>query len=206
MDFYLRYRGPLPSVTPGKTRITEKHKIRIALSSQLEDLWSKAPQLNTIKGRLDEIPVRQVKGGRVTYPEERIEEFDYYCSVEFRNCQFIPLITMGLELQCHLELLFLRREDPGAIVHGGDLDNRLKTLFDGLRIPLAENEIPDNIPEMKRIFCLTEEDSLITKINIETGRLLGPLQDGENENDVDLSIHVIAKVSWPIFKNIPWFT
>ncbi len=113
---------------------------------------------------------------------------------------------MGLELQCHLELLFLRREDPGAIVHGGDLDNRLKTLFDGLRIPLAENEIPDNIPEMKRIFCLTEEDSLITKINIETGRLLGPLQDGENENDVDLSIHVIAKVSWPIFKNIPWFT
>jgi hypothetical protein len=37
-------------------------------------------------------------------------------------------------LICRLAITFLRREDPGAVVHGGDIDNRLNTLLDALRM------------------------------------------------------------------------
>ena len=46
------------------------------------------------------------------------------------------------------EIFMLRPEVPGAIItQGGDIDNRLKTLFDALRMPQNENELPkDEIP------------------------------------------------------------
>jgi hypothetical protein len=34
-----------------------------------------------------------------------------------------------------LNILFLRADIPGKVVQSGDIDNRLKTLFDALRMP-----------------------------------------------------------------------
>ncbi|HOA94424.1 MAG TPA: hypothetical protein PKJ79_11745, partial [Quisquiliibacterium sp.] len=60
---------------------------------------------------------------------------------------------------------------------GGDIDNRLKTLLDGLRMPRGANEgrqtlldTPDPVP----FFCLLEDDSLVTKVTVESEQLLRP--------------------------------
>ena len=111
-----------------------------------------------------------------------------------------------MELLCQLDIRFLRREQPGAIIHGGDLDNRLKTLFDGLRIPLAEDEVPNSLLPGGRYFCLMEDDALVTRLTIETGQLFGLFDEHEKESDVDLTIHVTIKIRSPMIANMGWGT
>jgi hypothetical protein len=57
--------------------------------------------------------------------------------IKVRGRQFIPLVRKSLALTCELDILFLRNDAPRSVVtsSGGDLDNRIKTLFDGLRLP-----------------------------------------------------------------------
>ena len=43
--------------------------------------------------------------------------------------QFLPLVRERTALTCGLRIMFLRKENPGRVYQGGDLDNRLKTLF-----------------------------------------------------------------------------
>jgi hypothetical protein len=54
-----------------------------------------------------------------------------------------------LSLACGLDILFLRRDMPGVpLIHsGGDIDNRLKTLFDALKIPESCAEIENYTKE-----------------------------------------------------------
>jgi hypothetical protein len=62
---------------------------------------------------------------------------------------------------------------------GGDIDNRLKTLLDALRMPSnveakqARIDTPDDDP----IHCLLQDDALVTKVSVETDRLLRPAPD-----------------------------
>lgn len=76
--------------------------------------------------------------------------------------------------------------------NGGDIDNRIKVLFDGLRMPKTERELggfgidADEDP----FFCLLEDDTLITRVSVTTDRLIIPQKDAENVNDVLLVIHV----------------
>jgi hypothetical protein len=54
------------------------------------------------------------------------------------SAKYIPLIRKSLHLACALDIQFLRHEEPGLLVlQGGDLDGRLKTLFDAMRMPSA---------------------------------------------------------------------
>jgi hypothetical protein len=84
--------------------------------------------------------------------------------------------------------MFLRQEDPGELVlQGGDLDNRIKTLFDALRVPdgdLAQAHNPT--------YCLLESDTLIDGFKVSTGRLLVP--ETIHANEVRLIIEVTIKV------------
>ena len=61
-----------------------------------------------------------------------------------KGFKFAPLVNKKLELVSELDILFLRPEEPGQIVSGGDIDNCLKTLFDALRCPSNKHEIPNN--------------------------------------------------------------
>lgn len=57
--------------------------------------------------------------------------------------RFAPLVTTRYDLIATIELLFLRPEPPGRLIsQGGDIDNRLKTLFDALRMPRVTSELP----------------------------------------------------------------
>jgi hypothetical protein len=58
---------------------------------------------------------------------------------------FVPLVTAELSLLCNLEILMLRRVDPGKLIQSsGDIDNRIKTLFDALQIPDAQSGVRRN--------------------------------------------------------------
>jgi hypothetical protein len=108
--------------------------------------------------------------------------------------RFVPLIGGFFEdVACSLDILFLRRDAPGNLVKsGGDIDNRIKTLLDGLRMPSDCGQVEKMPPEDGEdpFYCLLLDDSLITEIRVTTDRLLTPLEDGEGIHDVHLVIHV----------------
>jgi hypothetical protein len=109
----------------------------------------------------------------------------------------LPRRTIG----CSVDVLFLRRDVPGGIVrHGGDIDNRLKVLFDALRMPTRANEVDDvqQPPnENPCCFCLLSDDKYIDQISVTTDRLLTPQESTESIHDVILVIHVNAPLFDP---------
>jgi hypothetical protein len=82
---------------------------------------------------------------------------------------------------------------------GGDIDNRLKTLFDALRMPSKAEAQQANIAvraDDDPIHCLLQDDALVFKVNVETDRLLRPVA---NEFDLVAIIQVrvlLTKVTW----------
>jgi hypothetical protein len=104
----------------------------------------------------------------------------------------VPLVTQELDLICGLEILFLRPDKPGKAIWAGDIDNRLKTLLDALRIPEPSEDYAKKTPleEEKPFFCLLEDDKLITKVSVETDRLLEPVAAMISPHDARLVITV----------------
>lgn len=195
MEFFLRYQGPLPSGSGSDKRTKEKAFIRKTISPQLKDLWENHPGLK------DYIPSAMqneqiVKGRGLIDRDTQGQPGPYtFGHLSLRGVKYIPLVVRARRWICELNITFLRRHDPGDIVTGGDIDNRLKTLFDGLRIPYDVSELP-NAPENgddERCFCLLEDDALISAVSIETERLWGPLADQARESDVDILIRVTIK-------------
>ena len=162
MDFVLRYRGPLAA----NGSIKEKHQIRKAIHVQLEELCNQEPLLE--QARSDTLPEGILKGRKVEVP--RPLKVMYFV-VRLGGFQFVTIIHRPHELACSLDILFLRRERPGAIIrHGGDLDNRLKTLFDALRMPHEPSELTGIAPDVsdQKLYCLLEDDALVTRISVAT--------------------------------------
>jgi hypothetical protein len=121
---------------------------------------------------------------------------------------FTALVRECLNLVCDLDVLFLRREDPGSLIGGGgDIDNRIKVLFDALRIPQDENEVRDLTPEGTPIMiCLCEDDKLITGFRVTTDRLLEPPKSEQEQNNVKLVINVEVKVTKLTSLNLDYFS
>jgi hypothetical protein len=194
MEFRLTYEGPLKAATSQNSRAKHKHEIRKLFHKQLVELWSRYPPLAAMKTNHEWDQERGMPGTGMGPPE--IESI----GIRFERCgyRFVPLITREKALCCDLDILFLRRENPGALFHGGDLDNRLKVLFDALRIPGNCDELggysvaPDEVPYF---YCLLSDDQLITGISIKTDRFLKPLEGGRGENDVHLIIGVTVKAT-----------
>jgi hypothetical protein len=203
MDFHLRYRGPLP--TNGRPK--DKAAIREQLSPQLGELFKTARQLRDV--RLDQMPTAaSFKGGKVELNPDNGKGSELSYKFLIGDYTFVPLVTCLHGLICEIDITFLRREEPGEIVKsGGDLDNRLKTFFDALRMPHYEHELglPKVTTEPSTVFCLVEDDALITRLGLVTGRLLGDLHAngcGEKQGDVELQMHVIIKVNRGMIGNL----
>ena len=196
MEFVLRYRGPLAS-TGGPQ---DKHRIRCALHPQLDVLCQQEPLLT--QARSDQIHEGLLKGRQVEVPKPLGDVL--FFAVPLGGFRFVPLVHRPHNLACSLDLIFLRRERPGAIVHGGDLDNRLKTLFDALRMPHDASELAGAAPVNpgERMFCLLEDDSLITRVSVHTHQLLEPLTGNHGDSDVDLLMHVSIHSTYPMWGNI----
>lgn len=185
MEFRLIYEGPLKATTRDNSRVKDKHLVRKEIHKQLAELWS-------VQRPLTEIAY--------SWPDKEHRPFLKTLSAKYarHGFNFLPLVNKSFNLVCSLDILFLRRESPGELVrHGGDLDNRLKTLFDALRIPETGAEICEFQPtnEENPFYCLLEDDALITDFQVTTGRLLTPLKSGQHPNEVFLIIKVATRVT-----------
>jgi hypothetical protein len=207
MKFTLTYDGPLSS-NNGNHKFQKKWKIREHIQPQLADLWRTHPCLKNLvryvpkeqtygwaESHHSNVPVTRAPG------EFKIPEIDLGAPIDVGGIGFLPLIRDSYALVCSLNIIFMRKEQPGKVYQGGDLDNRIKSLIDGLKVPKDDIDNVRNIRDKpaQPVFCLLEDDGLITKLSVETSRLLtAPEQD---TNYVRLIIEVSVAVTQPRMYN-----
>ena len=169
MEFTLYYEGPLKS----RGSKEAKHRLRKHFHPQLNTLW-------------DQEPLRQFESFRRALGDPMTRHFHGFA--------FTSIINNTFHYVAELDIILLRSEPIGNIVNTtGDIDNRLKTLLDALRMPDGIDELPRNLnykDEEKPCCCLLQDDSLISVLRISTKQLLVPGYDPKN---VILIIDVVAK-------------
>ena len=183
MDFRLTYRGQLKV----NGTADQKQRIRRFIHPQLSKLWTQPP-LTDYK---DHLP----GGAYVSMNSPFAREVGPFT--------FRPLVVSAYDVVAELDITFLRPEPPGLLIsNSGDIDNRIKTLLDALRMPQNLSELPtdDSPTEHEKPFCvLLEDDSLITHLAVTTDRLLEPVN---HQLEVILIIHVQVKVTRATIDNL----
>jgi hypothetical protein len=217
MEFRLVYEGPLLAASNSNTRVREKHQIRKQLHRQLKELWAEHPALEQFWDVLQTPPdFPPPSGGESKQSADFLDSVarfawsladmqlpgDRDCHyieslarrfVRSNGYRFVPLVNKELDLICGLDILFLRRENPGNLVsNSGDVDNRIKTLLDALKVPEDGGELLKSPPseDEQPFYCLLEDDKLVTELNIKTDRLLTPVRPNGHENEVVLILQV----------------
>jgi hypothetical protein len=193
MNFTLTYRGRLPS---GQETDRAAHKktqmeMRRSFHAQLARQWRSVAALRRYFENAFKFPVGD-SDVPLAWSHHTVAKFDF---------DFVPLVVTGanLKLICELDMRILWRNDPGSILtrYGGDIDNRIKPLFDALSLPNADQLPAGEAPKENEIpfFCLLEDDRLITRISIGTEQLLLPASDTEPNGYAELSIAVTVEHS-----------
>lgn len=197
MRFTLTYDGPLPS----KGGPSEKAAIREHFHPQLAKLWRINPTLKTVM-RARYWPT----GGAWLVGSHHSEDLppmpdappnsphlDLCEPIQIRGAKFLPLVRETLALKCELKILILRQVPPGGILDNGDLDNRLKTLFDALSIPdrSQEKQYPSPCCDGP-IYTLLQNDRDVLGLEIDTRQLL--TAEAEKDDFVRLVIDVTTRV------------
>jgi hypothetical protein len=158
MRFRLIFEGEIRPRQVAK--LSDIHAIRQALHPQLTRLWEHEP-FRVLKDKwLKEVSPHEPESyARITKVDRK---------------KYAPLVAR--DLGAELDIVFLRQQAKGQLIgDGGDIDNRLKTLFDALRMPskvevqqLGAAVSADEDP----LHCLLQDDALIHRVNVETDRLL----------------------------------
>jgi hypothetical protein len=173
VEFTLNYRGRLPS---GQNNAHKKLKreMRKRFHHRLRAKWESTVALMDILS--DKLPV--VSNSR----EADAREADY-CLWQIGKLRFLPLVVNGyaLKLKCDLEILIQSRIKPyGVLGDNGDLDNRAKTLIDALTLPQRNQLVDENATATDDpIYCLLQDDRLVSKITIAAEPLLDPPEPNE---------------------------
>lgn len=146
MQFHLVYHGPL-AASGNSRKVKDARDIRDKLHTQLEFLWQTRAALKRLRSTA-RVVSKEGSDRFLADPESPFDpEFNPsqplpegwtdLCEPLTQNGNVhIPLVRKSLDLNCSLEVLFLRQEDPGSLVlQGGDVDGRVKTLLDALAMP-----------------------------------------------------------------------
>jgi hypothetical protein len=215
VKFTLSYEGPLPS-SGNKGKNEAKWEIRKKLESQFKDLWQSHPALRQVednrhfpkRGGAALVqthhqypgPVRRPLMAEVNFqdgtydfePSGLTEIIDLCEPIERYGAWFKPLVRESYALHCGLKIVFLRKEPPGKVYQGGDIDGRIKTIIDALTMPRHVEQVLEKNSEASPTYCLLEDDSLISGLQVESERLLG---DQNNSADyAKLTIEVDVRV------------
>lgn len=197
MRLRLVYEGPL-AATQGKSepprRAALKHEIRRRFHAQLRWHWQTNHFLHETRaypGDYDLPADFATDNGRMALVDAialRHQRWGY---------QFVPLVRRGWKVMCELDVLLLRHDPPGAVVTAGDVDNRIKTLIDALTVPQQDNQMAGN--ETPRddetpFFGLLEDDALVSRLAVETDRLLVPPKGSRSEHQQEVQAVVTATV------------
>ena len=209
MIFTLTHEGDLPS-TGNHPKPADVMVIRNGFHGQLADLWDTHVVMRQLRHTARTIPWygSYMGSGKAVWPPARLSEYkdpvpplkegqtDFCAPIQKGTAvAYVPLVRESLYLTCALDIHFLRYGDPGALVtQGGDLDGRLKALFDALRMP-NEAEERAGTPAADPCYCLLESDTLISDLSVKTGRLLGRDADPRKRPHLArLTIDVTVKV------------
>ncbi len=184
MRFRLIFEGEIrPRRSAG---LADIHAIRQFLHPQLKQLWEHPP-LSHLKDRW----LKQVN------PNANPDEEIYYRIETVGGSTYAPVVSHHLAAE--LGVLFLRQQARGQLIgEGGDIDNRLKTLFDALRMP-SKSEVQtlgvatasDDAP----LHCLLRDDALIHRVNVETDRLLKDARPNDLVVVIGVKV-VVTQVTW----------
>ena len=191
MEFRLTYAGQLLAYNDKKPgRSLHIHAIRREFQKQLKILWDEHPVLK--RGH--------PSGPNIPTPETSI-------GMTFDQHGFIwkPIVTEQNGLMCALDILMLRKGPPGRVQT--DIDNRLKTIFDALRMAQNPEELGEGTARGKQEpgpgecpFCvLLKDDHLITHVSLTSDMLLEPVDKVKPEEAVRLMIDVTVRpynVTW----------
>jgi len=218
MKVTLIYEGNLWQTGNKSGHTSEKKwEVRAQIDPQLRQLWKEHYELTQIR-EYSWVP----KNGRgiwtiphPQYPDVPQESLDcrfplpeYMIDVcepvpHSGGRTFFPLVRRSLGLTCGLKILFLRNEPKGNLFNqqSGDLDNRIKTLVDGLSIPRpGDNWVCENPALSDPVYCLLENDDLVTAFDVRTEQLLSP--KGTHDKEVRLVIEVDVRVTHPRMFNM----
>ncbi|MCA1967765.1 MAG: hypothetical protein LDL42_01435 [Rhizobium sp.] len=157
MEFRLVFDGDLrPHQQIG---LKEINKIRMELAPQLRGAWAYPPLSDVLH-----------------WKDQEPDAVHLNCRTTIEGVLFIPIISAKTSLFAEIDVLLLRAQAPGRLISNhGDIDNRLKTLLDALRVPSR-----DQVKKLKECnafedgpqYCLLEDDNLVTKLSVSTDRLL----------------------------------
>lgn len=194
MEFTLYYRGHLKAATTKNRRRREKHALRKRFHEQLNELWNQTP----LKDHRDFLEPTSHAIQRFLAPYEEGFGYEYDNITLPRKIEafhFVPTVSAHLHMAADLTITLLRPEPPGQIVtHSGDIDNRLKTLLDALKVPSQPDDLPPKSSPSEAetpFFCLVEDDNLIANLDMKSDRLLDPSADPA---EIVLLIHVRTRL------------
>jgi hypothetical protein len=200
MRLTLRYKDELAASSRSNSRVPEKHHIRQQLHAQLAVFWSQHAVLKTFD--VKDLQVATRSGGKFEVERPIVGLRNFWWRYPLCGINFVPIVTEVQEAHCHIDIRIYRRVDAGGFLfEGGDLDNRLKTFFDALRVPHTKDQLPtdlgcpdtdDTAKDWPPLFCLLDDDRGITKLSIESLKMLTPTPAtcGHPENYVELEIDV----------------
>lgn len=197
MEFRLTYEGKLLSSGNNNPRPGHKHAIRMHFHAQLARLWKFNRSLAGIASGFQTSlkDAHQVylyseegapKGSR-PYLKLLRENYPMF------NTEWAPLVTEGSGLTCAVDVLFLRRGARGGVMQSGDIDGRIKTLFDALAIPRSAAGLPQDLASTCPIFTLLDDDKHISHVSVTSDELLDPTEQkgaGNNDARVVLTVNV----------------
>lgn len=148
MEFKLTYAGSVLGASNNSNQTAHKHSIRRVWHRQLKRLWDMTSRL---------------QDARAVFPESGMANSAYKTRIDWLADKFqrgaynfVPLVTADLGLFCDVSILFLRPDPPGKLIKSGDLDNRLKTIFDSLRKADNDHELPRDkgpMPDETPFYC-----------------------------------------------------
>lgn len=196
MEFRLTYEGRLLGATANDTRVRQKHEIRRKFHVQLRRLWEVNPYLKSGTPVMSySMPGSGPRATKTLHSYEHGKTMVEFVASKYPmfGYRFVPLVREELSLICSIHILFLRPDRPGSVLKSGDIDNRIKVLFDALRLPRDKGELggydaPGDGEDP--FFVLLEDDSLITHVSVETDMLLEPTGEQFDANDTRLIISV----------------
>lgn len=192
LEFRLVYQGLLQGSDEKNTRSEHKHAIRRYFHKQLVRLWEvKQP----LKGRAEFHYRHSDAQTGVTVDKTGIDLVTDRFSLGGQK--FIPIVQKEWSLSCSLDILLLRR-DHFPLINSGDLDNRVKTLLDALRIPtVGEYCQGDENP----LYCLLENDNLVSELKVTADLLMCPPEQIVHSPNVNIygeqtvkDIHALALI------------
>ncbi|WP_147306351.1 hypothetical protein [Methylovirgula sp. 4M-Z18] len=209
MKFTLIYDGELPAGSGSRAKYASR--IRNQFHDQLADLWQSNVVLRQLARTARTTPYHfgggWLGGGPPSFEPIELPTYedampplldgqtDLCGPIDKQGVgKIIPLVRHSLYLFCDVDILFLRHDEPFKLLkRGGDLDNRIKTLFDSLRMPDNVSELGGEVVAADPLYVLLEDDALIKGFSVKTGKLLGVRKD--KPHHVRLTIEVAVKVS-----------